>query len=54
LYVYVNKPSGKPMQPLAGEFMKMVLSKEGQEEVLKDGYFPLPAKVVEEDLKKVG
>ena len=31
----------------------MVLSKEGQEEVLKDGYFPLPLAVLETDVKKV-
>jgi len=54
LYVYVNKPSGKPLDPLTREFMRMVLSKEGQEEVLKDGYYPLPTPVIEEDLKKVG
>jgi len=53
LYVYVNKPSGKPVEPLAREFLKMVLSKEGQEEVLKDGYYPLPVAVLEEDVKKV-
>lgn len=53
LYVYVNKPSGKPLEPLPHEFLKMVLSKEGQEEVLKDGYYPLPLMVLEEDLKKI-
>jgi len=53
LYIYVNKPTGKPMEPLTREFLKMVLSKEGQEEVLKDGYFPLPLSVLEEDAKKI-
>jgi phosphate transport system substrate-binding protein len=52
LYVYVNKPS-KGMEPLTREFLKMVLSKEGQEEVVKDGYFPLPVNVLEEDVKKI-
>ena len=52
LYIYVNKPS-KGMDPLTREFLKMVLSKEGQEEVLKDGYFPLPVNVLEEDAKKI-
>src|SRR5207249_1464313 len=33
LYIYVNKPTDKPLEPLTREFMKMVLSKEGQEEV---------------------
>ncbi len=53
LYVYVNKAPGKPLEPLTREYLKMVLSKEGQEVVIQDGYFPLPAKVTEEDLKKL-
>ncbi len=51
LYVYVNKAPNKPLQPLEKEFLKMVLSKQGQEVVVKDGYIPLPAKVVEKVLK---
>jgi phosphate transport system substrate-binding protein len=53
LYVYVNKPTGKHLEPMTREFLKMVLAKEGQEEVLKDGYYPLPTTVLEEDLKKI-
>jgi len=44
LYVYVNKAPGKPLAPLELEFLKMVLSRQGQEVVVKDGYIPLPAK----------
>lgn len=51
LYVYVNKHPNKPLSPLDREFLKMVLSKSGQEIVVKDGYIPLPAKVVEKTLK---
>ncbi|WP_269619146.1 PstS family phosphate ABC transporter substrate-binding protein [Zhongshania sp. BJYM1] len=47
LYVYVNKAPNKPLAPLEKEFVKMVLSKQGQEVVVKDGYIPLPASVVE-------
>jgi phosphate transport system substrate-binding protein len=54
LYIYVNKPSGEAIDPLVGEFLKLVLSKEGQEAVLKDGYYPLPASVDEEERKKLG
>ena len=43
LYVYVNKAPGKPLDPLTREFVKLILSKEGQEVVIKDGYFPIPA-----------
>ena len=53
LYVYVNKHPNKPMAPLEREFIKMVLSKVGQEVVVKDGYIPLPAKVAEEELAKL-
>lgn len=50
LYVYVNKHPNKPLSPLVYEFVKMVLSKTGQQVVIKDGYIPLPAKVVEKSL----
>jgi len=53
LYVYVNKAPGKPLPPLTGEFIKLVLSREGQEVVVKDGYIPLPAKVAERELAKI-
>jgi len=50
LYVYVNKKPNQPLAPLENEFMKMVLSKAGQQVVIKDGYIPLPAKIVEKVL----
>ena len=53
LYVYVNRAPGKPLDPVVREFLKLVFSKEGQEIVLKDGYYPLPAKVVQEELAKI-
>ncbi|WP_373386921.1 PstS family phosphate ABC transporter substrate-binding protein [Pseudomonas alcaligenes] len=53
-YVYVNKAPNKPLSPLEAEFVKMVLSKQGQEVVVKDGYIPLPSKVVEKTKKELG
>jgi phosphate transport system substrate-binding protein len=53
LYIYVNKAPGRPLDPLVGEFVKLMLSKEGQEAVVKDGYMPLPAKVAQAELAKV-
>tara|TARA_R100000005_G_C5003879_1_gene212665 strand:- start:7183 stop:8208 length:1026 start_codon:yes stop_codon:yes gene_type:complete len=47
LYVYVNKDPNKPLSPLEREFFKLVFSRQGQDVVLKDGYIPLPAAVVE-------
>jgi phosphate transport system substrate-binding protein len=53
LYVYLNRAPGKPLDPMTREFVKLVLSKEGQEVVIKDGYFPIPASVVKEELGKI-
>ncbi len=53
LYIYVNKHPNKPLSPLEGEFIKMVMSKVGQKIVVKDGYIPLPAKVAEKELAKL-
>ncbi|HEX4869373.1 MAG TPA: phosphate ABC transporter substrate-binding protein PstS family protein [Moraxellaceae bacterium] len=54
LYVYVNKAPNKPLAPLEAEFLKMVLSKQGQQVVEKDGYIPLPAKEVQKIRAKLG
>ncbi|MDZ7590350.1 MAG: phosphate ABC transporter substrate-binding protein PstS family protein [Rubrivivax sp.] len=43
LYVYVNKKPNQPLAPLEREFFKMVLSKQGQEVTIKDGFVPVPA-----------
>ena len=53
LYVYYNAAPGKPLDPLVREFLRFVESKEGQEIVVKDGYMPVPAKVVGEELAKL-
>ncbi len=51
LWVYVNKHPNKPLPPLEREFLRMVMSAQGQEVVLKDGYIPLPATVAEKQLR---
>ena len=53
LYVYVNKKPNKELAPLDKEFIKLILSKQGQEVVIKDGYIPLPANVVEKYLNQI-
>ncbi|MCF7969575.1 MAG: phosphate ABC transporter substrate-binding protein PstS family protein [Methylococcaceae bacterium] len=53
LYIYVNKQPNKALAPLESAFIKMVLSKEGQEVVIKDGYIPLPATVVNKVLAEL-
>ena len=44
LYVYVNKAPNKPLDPLVKQFLTYILSRDGQEVVVKDGYLPLLAK----------
>jgi phosphate transport system substrate-binding protein len=53
LYIYVNKAPNQPMDTLTREFLKFVLSKEGQEIVVKDGYYPLPAQIEQENMAKL-
>lgn len=53
LYVYVNKAPNKPLNPMELEFLKMVLSKQGQEVVVKDGYIPLPAAFAQKEMAKI-
>jgi phosphate transport system substrate-binding protein len=50
LYIYVARKPGEPLPKMIEEFLKFVLSHEGQEIVVKDGYGPLPAKVVAQQL----
>lgn len=54
LWVYINKAPNKPLQPLEAEFIKLVMSKQGQQVVVKDGYVPLPASVAEQVRKDLG
>ncbi len=53
LFVYINRAPGKAFDPLTREFVKMMLSKQGQEVVVKDGYFPITAGIAKEELAKV-
>jgi phosphate transport system substrate-binding protein len=53
LYMYVNKKPNEPLSPIEREFLKLVLSKQGQEIVQKDGYIPVSAEVAERELAKI-
>jgi phosphate transport system substrate-binding protein len=50
LYIYVNKKPNTPLDKLTLEFIKFVLSQEGQKIVVKDGYYPLPSEITNETL----
>jgi phosphate transport system substrate-binding protein len=54
LYIYVNKNPNQALDPLRGEFVRYVYSKQGQEAVVKDGYFPVLKVLADDDLKKFG
>jgi phosphate transport system substrate-binding protein len=53
LFVVVNRPPSRPLDPMVREFLKLVFSRQGQEVVLKDGYFPLTAELAREERSKV-
>jgi phosphate transport system substrate-binding protein len=53
LYINIVKYPNKPLDPMVKEFLKFVLSYEGQQVVIKDGYLPLPYEIIEEELKKL-
>jgi len=48
--IYINKAPGKALNPTTLEFLKFILSKQGQQVVIKDGYYPLPAELANEEL----
>ncbi|NUM79652.1 substrate-binding domain-containing protein, partial [bacterium] len=50
LYVYLAKNPAKDMDPLIKEFVKFILTYEGQQVVAKDGYMPLTADIIKEQL----
>lgn len=47
LWIYVALPPGSSLPPVIQEFLKFILSKEGQAIVIKDGYLPLTAAMAE-------
>jgi phosphate transport system substrate-binding protein len=54
IYIYLNRKPGEPLDPKVREFLKFVLSEQGQQDVAKEGVFlPLTPKIVKEELAKV-
>ncbi len=48
-----HRAPGKPLDPVVKEFCKLIFSKEGQEVVVKDGYLPLSAEIMKQELVKL-
>ncbi len=53
LYIYINRNPKKPMDPLVREFLTFVLSQQGQQIVVKDGFLPLTSKMENQELAKL-
>lgn len=53
LYIYFNKTPDKPLTPELKAFLHFILSKQGQEQAVRDGYFPLTAALADEERKKL-
>jgi phosphate transport system substrate-binding protein len=54
VYIYVNRPAGKPLQPRLKAFLSYILSREGQQAIVDDGmYIPLTPDMAREQLRKL-
>lgn len=53
LFIYLNKKPEEALNPVEAEFIKYVLSKEGQAQTEKGGYFPINADLRENEMKKL-
>jgi phosphate transport system substrate-binding protein len=53
MYIYVNKKPGQALPELEQEFFRMILSRQGQEIVNKDGYIPVSAQIAVRELQKL-
>lgn len=51
LYIYLNQNPNQAMDPLRGEFIKFIFSREGQQIVIKDGFYPVTHALAQDDLK---
>ena len=54
LLLYINYKPGSELDPMRREFVKYIFSKQGQQDVVKDGYFPVSADIARDCLKGCG
>lgn len=54
LYIYMNKNPSAPLDPLRAEFVKFLYSRDGQDDTIKDGYYPMPYVFAQEDRNRLG
>jgi len=54
VYIYINRPPGKPISPRVREFLSYILSRQGQQSVVEDGmYLPLNPEAAREERRKL-
>jgi phosphate transport system substrate-binding protein len=54
LMIYVNYKPNSQLDPLRREFVKYIFSKQGQQDVINDGYYPVKAAIAQNAFKSVG
>jgi len=54
LYIYLNKNPNQELDPLRKEFIKYVFSKQGQQIVVKDGFYPVSSDIAQKDMGALG
>ena len=54
LYIYLNRKPNQSLDPIRGEFVKYILSKDGQRQTERGGFFPIRNEIRESDLNKLG
>jgi phosphate transport system substrate-binding protein len=54
MYIYLNRAPGKPVEPRMREFLRYILSRNGQQAVVQDAiYTPLPSRLVNRSLEQL-
>lgn len=53
LWLTVNYKPGSQLEPIRKEFIKYIFSKQGQYDVVKDGYYPITAPIAQQALASV-
>jgi len=54
LYVYLNKKPNQSLDPLRAEFAKYILSRDGQEQTERGGFYPITNEIRDVELTKLG
>jgi len=54
LYVYMNVDPNQPLEPLRAEFVRYVYSQQGQQDVVRAGFFPVVSAIANQDLEIFG